>query len=330
LPVVILLAPGWTEAAPAYAPSMSGARSVAVSTPACKAGSFPAVPFLDSLRVELASGGFACCTLADSTGKAPATDALLVKIELVPCTPDGEMVQVSVRDAASARAIERDFSLADVAQTARPRALALAVAELIRSLGQAASDDTRPAVSAEASHPSPAPSENARPFGLSVRVEGEARALPAHDTWMWGGRVRLTAPWRAFHADLDVGAGYASAHADLGDVQLRSMSVGLAVGPRFENRMAILDLGLHADLGWAWVRGETSSADVRTGSGSDLISSVGLRASLEAPARTQVRPGIAVEGGFVLHGLKGEANGQPVVGISGYYLLAAIGIAVSP
>ena len=155
------------------------------------------------------------------------------------------------------------------------------------------------------------------------------RGLPTRDTTLWGGRVRLTAHRQVFHADLDLGGSYARAQAQLGDVLFHTASVGLGFGPRVVTRTALLDLGLRAELGWAWVHGETALADVSTGAGSELISNVGFRASLEIPAQMKVRPNLTLETGAVVRGVKGEVNGQPVAGMTGYYLLAALGIAVS-
>jgi hypothetical protein len=256
-----------------------------------------------------------------------------VQIEIDPCTADADRLQVSAREAAGPRKAERQVSLADVPETARPRALALAVAELIRSLGQALPEKAPEAIPVPAlvSVASPAAplSADAPRTHLSIHVESEVRGLPTRDTTLWGGRVRLTAHRRLFHADLDLGGNYARAQAQLGDMLFHTASLGLGFGPRFANRTAVLDLGLRAELGWAWIHGETSLADVRTGDGSELISTVGFRASLEVPAQRKVRPNLTLECGAVVRGVKGEVNGQPVAGMTGYYLLAALGIAVS-
>jgi hypothetical protein len=164
---------------------------------------------------------------------------------------------------------------------------------------------------------------------LSIHAAAEARGLPKWHTTMWGGRVGFTVHWRILHADLDLGAEYARARTDLGDVLVRSASAGFGLGPRLAIRIAIIDLGLRAGLGWAWIRGETRFADVRTGAGSDLISTVGFRVSIQVPAQLKIRPGLTLESGGVVRGVNGHVNGHPVVGITGYYLLAALGIAVS-
>jgi hypothetical protein len=324
-----------TAAEPATLPQPPSpeARSVVLSPPLCKADSFELGPFLDSLRVELAGRGLSCCTLTSPGDAIPTAGTLLVTVEIAPCAPDADRLRVSARTPVDSRAVEREISLADVARPARPRALALAVAELIRWLGQGVGAAATEAIAAPAQvaapSPAPPPSGAAGPVGLSIQVEAEARALPTRDTTMWGGRARLVASRRLLHADLDLGASCARVETELGVVLLRSASAALGVGPRFAIRTLIVDLGLRAELGWAWVRGETALADVRTGAASDLIASVGFRLSLEAPAQGRIRPSLALEGGGMIRGVNAEASGQPVAGMTGYYLLAGLGIAVS-
>ena len=308
-------------------------RSVVVSPPRCKVDAFPLAAFLDCLRVELAGRDLDCCTLADPDGAMPTIPSLHVQIEIDPCTIEADRLQVSAREAADLRLAERPVSLADVPETARPRALALAVAELIRSLGQAQPDKAPLAIPVPAQAPvawSASPqSASARPTYLSIHVEAEVRGLPTRDTTLWGGRVRLTAHRPMLHADLDAGGSYARAQAQLGDLLFHTASVGLGFGPRFATRTCALDLGPRAELGWAWVHGETTLADVRIGAGSELIFNVGFRASLEMPAQMKVRPSLTLETGAVVRGVKGTVSGEPVAGMTGYYLLAAVGIAVS-
>jgi hypothetical protein len=319
--------------APATTLPSPEARSVVVSPPLCKVDAFRLAPFLDCLRVELAGRGLDCCTLADPDGPTPTIASLHVRIEIDPCTVDADRLQVFAREVAGPRLTERQVSLADVPETARPRALALAVAELIRSLGQALPDKAFEAIpvsapASVASSVAPSSAGTGRTH-LSIHVEAEARGLPTRDTTLWGGRARLTAHRRPFHADVDLGGNFARVPAQLGDVLVRSASLGIGFGPRFANKTAVLDLGLRVELGWAWIHGETVLTDVKPSAGAGLISSLGIRASLELPAPMKVCPQLSVEAGAMVRGVKGEMNGEPVAGMTGYYLLAALGIAVS-
>lgn len=332
LPISLVLLCPQVQAASAAKALAIGPPSIEVWAPSCRAGSLPMTLFLDYLRVELAGSGLDCCTFAEPRGGPTTTASLRVALEIIPCTSDNEDVLASVHALSEARAVERVVSLADVAATARPRALALAVAELIRSLEQPMREEPpRPSVVvAEATSSSPTTPAVAQPRKFVLHAEGETRAVPTRDTTMWGARAGLSVPWHKLYVDVDLGVDLASAHDDLGEVLFRSASVGLGVGPRFAGRTVRLDVGLRIEMGWAWVHGETSLADVRTGAKSDLISNLGLRASVEIPVGMKIRPRMALEAGGVLHGMNGEASKRPLVGLSGYYVLAAVGLAVSP
>ena len=333
LPVASWLAAQSAIAPPAVAAPVplarpAGLQFIEVSPPACKPEAFALVPFLDSLRVELAVTGIRCCMLAEPNGAVTSAVPLRVKVETAPCGSDRDTVQIAVQDDDSARVVHRELSLADVVPTARPRTLALAVAELVRSLGQQPPNEApKTAVTAEVHAPAPPASPASR---AAVHVEGEARVLPTRDTLMWGARARMGSPWRSLHVDFDLGVDQASRRVDLGTVQVRCATAGLAVGPRLASSIAILDLGVRAELGWAWIRGDTSLATVQAEAGSDLVASLGLRTAVEFPARSSFRASLALEGGGFVHGTKGEADGRSVVGMTGYYALVSVGIAVSP
>ncbi len=187
--VALLLPEQQGEAEPSTAPTSPDIQSVVVSPPRCEADSFPLVAFLDSLRVELAGRGLLCCALAEPGDGAPTVASLRVTIDpIIHCATD--RVQIAVQGPDGATLVEREISLADVAEAARPRALALAVAELIRSIGQAKRDDKATAVSSKPtpppSSPSPPPVVTRAPV-LSMHLEAEARDLPTRNTVLWGG-----------------------------------------------------------------------------------------------------------------------------------------------
>jgi hypothetical protein len=317
-------------AEPATPPSAT-AESVALWPPLCGGDRFWLTPFVDSLRVELAGQGLGCCELM-AAGKTPSPSANVhVRVELVPCAADADRLHVSVSEPARAATAEREVSLADVTETARPRALALAVAELMRAHGQVlprVRTEESPAVTKVT--PPAIPPRPTRSAKLSVHVDVEARGFPTRDTFLWGGRAGLTAGWRTFHVGLHAGGGFASARVESGDVLLRTWSAGLDVGPRFATRAAIVDLGLCAELGWVWVRGESSEVGVHEGAGSDLYATTGLALSVQAPARWVVRPHARLAGGGVLRGTRAEAYGATVAGITGYYVSGALGATISP
>ena len=332
LPVILTAMEG--QAMPPTMPLLAETGAVVVRSPSCEADVFTLDPFLDSLRVELAGRGIFCCTLLDPTDGIPANTGLIVEIEPIPCSSIADRVRIAIRHPADAIAATREVFLADVTKDARPRTLSLAVAEMIRSLREEVQDDPGQAIAVPAKAPQPTsapPSEKgAPPAATSLRLEAEARGYPTRDTLTWGARARWTRPWRSYHLAIDVGGAHARTGGKLGDVVLRVATMGLAAGPRFATKRFVADLGLRAEIGWAWLHGEPGSTDVRDGSGSDLVSSLGLRLSVESPAHWRVRAGLTLESGVVAKGITAAADGQAVSGITGYYLLAGLGMVFSP
>ena len=78
-----------------------------------------------------------------------AADAVKVTLSIEPCDAATQQVGVAVDVADPPRTIERQVSLADLPPEARPRALALAVAELIREAGEPAQADAAAGVPPE-------------------------------------------------------------------------------------------------------------------------------------------------------------------------------------
>src|SRR6476661_5266980 len=103
---------------------------IRIFPPACETGPVSVDDFVDALRVELAGRQPHCCVVGP--GGDAAADAIRVSLSIQPCEEATQQVGVAVEVTASARTITRDVSLADLPPEARPRALALAVAELIR------------------------------------------------------------------------------------------------------------------------------------------------------------------------------------------------------
>jgi hypothetical protein len=289
------------------------------------------VAFFDSLRVELAGRGLSCCTMIDPAVALAGGDTLRVSLEIVPCAAETTTVQIRVSGSPEVPPVEHQVSLADVVPSARARALALAAAELVRSFGQSPAQPTPKPEPQVSSQPSPPVTPVQAPMAsrLSLHAEGQVRMLPTRNTTLWGGRMRLTVPWRVLYAQVDLGGDTTSARTELGTVSLQSVSMGLGVGPRFATRALIFDLGPRFELGRAWIRGDASASNVRAGSGGATVATLGLRTALQTPAENRLRPGIALEAGGVLHGTRGESDGHTVVGITGYYLIGTVAISYS-
>ena len=115
---------------------------------------------------------------------------------------------------ATQRTIARQVSLADLPPEARPRALALAVAELIRSAGESPQPEAPP--------PAPVPTvAPERPLLLSGgTVAGEIRSHFSLHTALWGLRVGLMLSGRRWQISLDAGAATSRNEVNLGDLRI--------------------------------------------------------------------------------------------------------------
>jgi hypothetical protein len=295
-----------------------------VFPPQCEAAPLSVDEFVDSLRVELAGRQPHCCVVGPG-GDSPA-DAVRVTLTIEPCDAATEQVGITVDVTEPPRTVDRQVSLADLPPEARPRALALAVAELIRSASGPAQPD---AGTPPPDHPPVAPPP---PRGLSVTggVAGEVRRHFSRDTTLWGPRLALSLSSARWQVTLDAGAATNRTEVSQGELSILVASATLFLGPRFVTGPVITSFGPAAALGWARIKGQTDMTGIVPASGSNLVSTLGLRAQAEGPASSVIRLFGYAEGGFTLLGLDAFVFGQPATGVSGPYLMLAAGLRFGP
>ena len=109
---------------------------VVLVLPACEAGPFDTEAFVRLVTIELHAQGVRDIALAPP-GPGPVSDGAFARVILsaTPCEADGREVEVTIDDAATARTVRRTIALLDLPRDSRPRALALAVAELSARTG---------------------------------------------------------------------------------------------------------------------------------------------------------------------------------------------------
>ena len=215
VPRGVLIAVVCLGTAPARAADVSVVADLRVRGPSCPITPLSVPAFVDSLRVELA-------------GRARQPGTTLVTLSIEPCDAATARVHVAVTSDARATADGRDVALEDIAPDARPRALALAVAELVR--GAEAALPPPPVVTPPAVSPPPTPPHTS---STSVAADALFELFPGRDTALWGGRVSLSLDrprWSfAFFGEAAVG----EHDYDVGEVALRTLGGGASVGPRF-------------------------------------------------------------------------------------------------
>ena len=215
-------------------------------------------------------------------------------------------------------------SLTDVARTARPRALALAVAELIQNLTHSPRDASPAPANAGTPPALSTPAAVVR-TGLRVGVGPELRVLPGGHATLWGGRLWLAASRAAWQLTVDLGGDQGSTTRDAGTITLAMATAGIAAGPRFEVGGAVADVALAAAFGWARAEGSSSQPGVSTNAGTRIVGSVGARIGFEAPAATVVGLRGTLEAGATVASLNAQIDGVKAAGVVGVYV--AIGMA---
>ena len=294
---------------------------IRVFPPECAETPVSVDDFVDALRVELAGRQPHCCVVGP--GGEAATDALKVTLSIEPCEAATQHVDVQVDVTATQRTITRQVSLADLPPEARPRALALAVAELIRSAGEAPQPEAPP--------PAPAPPvAPERQLLLAGNVAGEIRSHFSLHTALWGLRVGGTLSGSRWQVSLDAGAATSRNEVSLGDLRILLASATLFAGPRFVLGPVIASVGPAGTLGWARIEGQSGMPTVVVRDGSGLVehgrpSRRGGRTRIERhpPARL-------LEGGITVRSLEADVNNQPAAGVSGPYFILALGARLGP
>ena len=321
--VLLVIASGLSSAA-----ARAAEPPIGVAIADCAAPPVPADAFLRSLRVELAGEGRACCTrLASMDDAGPASGPTRLAVDGCGATPD--LVQVSVRDQRTGAALDRQVALGDVAPDARPRALALAVAELLRAATAAP-----PGPPAAVATPAPAAAEPSEPVDGWIPLLGfAARTHPTSGgitSWGFHGGLELArGGWQAaLGGHVESGAPSVA----LGKVNTVFAGGSLEIGRRFHPGKTALELGLTGGLGFVHMEGVTSAPRAVAAAGSGLEAAAGGRAAFDVwripHERAYLR--LVVEGGGVIHGVEATVNGQQAAGLTGAYILGGLLAALGP
>ena len=254
-----------------------------------------------------------------------------VKLSIDPCDESATAVDVQVRDPARPAGLERRVGLGDIPVEARPRALALAVAELVHSA--AAAPTAAPAAiapappgaaAARASDSAGAPRPRIPWLFVSGSIELETH--PGNNMTLWGVRPSVAVARGHWQAALDVDAMAGDPSVTLGDVGTRLLAGTLAVGPRLTFRTLIVDLSACGRFGWAWMAGHASDPTAVASAGSAPIASAGGRIGIFLPTAAKVSHLRAlVEAGAMIHGLDATVDGTTATGLTGGYLLFGVG-----
>ncbi len=347
----------------------SPASTVVVDAPPCIGRPYDRGHLVELLRIELATLG-----VNDVVVPRPGTPAevdparLLATIALAPseCRDDATEVTITVVDRASAKRVERRMTLADVGVDERPRAMAIAVSELLSaSLAELElAGSPPPAVapppevhSALAYRLTPAADaarletdrrivEDREEQSRRVRAEETARAererapeldfsaftwaMPSRETALVGGAGGLRL--RGAHAL----AFRLGAHFGMGDVELQgasalvgaaTASAGIGVATRGPTELDVFTT-LHAGYGFAHGAPSGSAGNVQGHSYGNGIAALLFEASLRVPIDALWSALLGIDLGYVLADVSFLSDSSRVAGIGGAVLGASMGVSL--
>ncbi|HVW30501.1 MAG TPA: hypothetical protein VHC69_34325 [Polyangiaceae bacterium] len=294
---------------------MSTASAVELYLPACAAGPFDGEKLLSLLRVELGAVG-----VSDVRERGPGhvtpplPPDMLAAVELsAPACEKSTEVTIQVVDRATAKVVERTMAIADVAFDERPRALAIAIAELLQaswselqlagsppaalqlppeiraSIVQRLAAPPMPpaAVAAPVAPPvavAPAPAAAGPRHGF-VSAAALARAFPSRDTALLGGALSVSLPiGDLFAVQAGADAGYGDSHVETGTVGITALtgSAGIAA---VAGATTTLEIGPVVHAGYVWANGVASTTQVRGSTYSSFVALGVLSTTLRVPGR---------------------------------------------
>jgi hypothetical protein len=316
----------------------SNIAAVAVSL--CDPMPFDEASFESLLSIEIANDGYVRAELRAEDGKGPGEEPV-GSVHVRGCGSPNPVVLL--RAGAQGEVIrERTVDLSDVAPAARPRVLAIAMAELMRTAEsgpppQAAPVGEAPKVAAESGvvqpvgpverHPCPCPRSEppARRGGIGVALQSR---LVRASTPLMGVRalgLRPLAEGSAWLGEVDVGAEFATVSSDIGDVSVRHVSAGAAVLVGYPEGQTAFFLGPRVEIGYADAKGESASPTVIEDSGGGTVL-VGSLEALVLASFGAVDAMMAWDLGWAATGTVARVDGSPVVGFDGPHVAVRLGM----
>ncbi len=296
-----------------------GATLVALDTSPCATALLDREELRRQLALELMPAE------VTTSSAAPAEVRLSVQAER--CEPGTTRFLLEVEVRATRLLLRGPVDLEDVPAAARPRTLAVALAELWSTLMQRPLPRPPLRVSAPpAPSPPAAPAPTAR--WLRAAIFAGARAVPRYGTASFGGRGAVYALGERFGLSADLGLDLAEASDPLGRAQLGLLGGGIAAYLRADLGTIEIALGPRVELDYAWVTGTARDAGAISARGGAFTALAGVRAELGVALGGEVTGLLGVDLAGVLRGIEGRADDRNVIGLSGLVLGLSLGAAL--
>jgi hypothetical protein len=354
-PAVVWAQPSATQV---HAPSR-----VRVVLPACETDTTASGSLIAMLRIELRANGVEEVDWGAPDPSAAGDPSLAVVTIDAPCSGSTGAWNATVAGAATGRSVARRLDFASLEPAARGRALALAVAEILRASWDdlsprepaPAEDRAQPAPAPDPAPPRPPPvtSEAAPGMFEGSREAGAAPAAPEdprpspwrattfgvalQERW-WSvastrllnvrGELGLAAPWKGpWRIILATNGGFGTSDCAIGavDVTLDSVAAGVALATGSD--VLGFELAPELEVGWAHETGSSITPTTYTSQVQGAVVIASLHASGVIVLGEHWRLVGGFEGGYALAALEAQADGQVVAGIGGTTLGGRLGAA---
>jgi hypothetical protein len=343
-----------SHAGPARAEAPAAVRLV---LPACNGAAFDQDSFARTVEIELRADGVERVDLALEEAPPPpvplaaqqgappvAGDVLAtITIRAVPCSPEARDVEISIDDAATSKMVRRRLSLEDVSRPARPRALALALAELLRAswtelrIPEAA----KPAVVIPASvrlalfappppaPPSPAPAPKEAPSVVGLRAALATRLFPAYGSALLGADVGASlgsAERIPLRLRVDAALLFGTSYDPLGTISSQLFAGGVAAVFAHRSGPLEVEIGPRLEAGYGRLAGSATVAGVRATSGGGAVVDLSGTLDLRMALGRSFWASLAVDVGGVLQSVGATTSSGREAGFGGPMAGASIGV----
>jgi hypothetical protein len=301
---------------------------VAVKLPSCD-DAFDKNAMVSALRIELAADGVRETIVGD--GEAIAA----IRIEATPCTADVREIVVVIDDAATSKSVRRTIAVDAMPAPSRPRALALAIAELLRaSWAELSMVDAPPpreavppsivsAVKLRREREAPRPERTPRTI---ARIALDTQVFPSYQSVVLGPTIGASVPlFGPLRARADGGVAFGRAYDALGTIDLGIASGDIGVMLAGGTESVRFDLGPLVRVGYGWASGHPISGG-ESGHTSGVVLTGGLAASVFVRLAGDWWSVAGLEGGAVIQSVDAQAASRPAAGFGGPLVAVTLGL----
>lgn len=335
-------APAAEPLAPAAEPGAQPQGAIALVPPKCVGSGLDVGAFANLLAADLRSDGIERVLLPPASPTASESVLATIALEVEPCAPETRDIDVTIEDQATRKRVVRRILMKDVAEALRPRAMALAVAELLRaSLLELMTPEAPPPavplptevkravarrmealVGGGREAPPPPPARN------DVAVTGVWHASVGGHASLYGGRAAVgTLLWPSGLLRIDLGGLAGSAQDALGDVSLGEAEAGLSLlwtSPREASVAGAF--GARSELGLAWASGHPTDQQTSSNYGSGFVLNALLLGEVAFRISPSWRLALEIESGATVVPLVALADSRRITGIQGGMVGIAFGV----